>query len=100
MGRRWDDQRQVEVDMAAMEGERSATEQPPNRGQALVHAPPAGRRINPAHLDLVAVLAADADAEHQPARGKALEIGQLPGHQGGMAQWQQVHPGVDRQRRV
>ena len=52
--------------MAAMEGERSATEQPPDT--AVRHSSmrrPAGRWVDVAHLDLVAILPPDADAEHQ-----------------------------------
>ena len=46
------------------------------------------------------VLAADPGPEDEPAGGELSEVGQLAGHQDGMAQRQQVHAGVDRQRGV
>jgi hypothetical protein len=46
----------------------------------------------------VAVLATDPDTEDEPPRSQALDVRELAGHQDGMAQRQQVHAGVDRQR--
>ena len=67
-------------------------------GEAFVHPPAPARRVHPADRDLVAILTADPDPEDQPPGGDPGDVGELARHQDGMAQRQQVHAGVDRQR--
>jgi hypothetical protein len=68
--------------------------------EAFIHPQATGRRVHPADRDFAAILAADPDAEDEPSRGDTGKVGQLAGHQDGMTQRQQVHAGVDGERRM
>jgi hypothetical protein len=74
-----------------------AGHQPAQDRQALVHALAAGLRVDPADLDLVRVLTAHADPEHEPAGCHQREVGQLARDRHRVAQRQEVDAGVDRQ---
>jgi hypothetical protein len=65
--------------------------------QAFVH--PAATRlwVDATDLDLVAVLAADPDAEREPAGRELRDRGELPGDRNRVAQRQQIEPHVHRQ---
>ena len=83
--RRGQDQRFVQVEELAVVSDRCARQQRPKDAQGLVHAASAGTGIDAADLELVRVLAADADAEYEPA-GVPLGHGrELTGHQHRMA---------------
>jgi hypothetical protein len=56
-----------------------------------------GLGFHAADLDLVWVLAADPDAEREPARLELSQGGQLAGDGNGVAQREQVEPDVHRQ---
>ena len=64
--------------------------------ERFVHPPPAGARIHPTDLKLMRVLAADANAESQPAGGKLSDAGELARHQYRMAQRKKVERHVTR----
>jgi hypothetical protein len=81
-----------------VESDRLAGHQLAHDGEAFIHPQPPGRRVHPADRDFAAVLAAYPGPEDEPARGEPGDVGQLAGHQDGMAQRQQVQAGVDRQR--
>jgi hypothetical protein len=100
LGRGRGDERLVEVEEPAVEGDRLAGEQLADDGEALVHPQAPGRRVHSADRDFAAVLAADPGSEDEPPRRELRDVGQLARHQDGMAQRQQVHAGVDRHRGV
>ncbi len=64
--------------------------------QRLVHPAAPCCRIDTTDLDLVGILATDADAEQEPARRQGGEVGELPGDGDRVAQREQVHGGVRR----
>ena len=99
-GRRGGDDCFVKVEEPAVEGDRLAGQQLAHDGQAFIHPQAPGRRVHPADRDFVAILAAYPDAEDEPSGGEPGDVGQLAGHQDGMAQRQQVHAAVDGQRGV
>ena len=74
-----DDLGALQREERAVEVDRLAGEQLPDDLQCLVHPPATGCRIDAADLHLVAILATDADAEHEPARRQRGDIGKLPG---------------------
>jgi hypothetical protein len=80
--------------------QRLAGQQPLHDGQRLVGAPAAGARVDAAHGDLVAILAADADAEDQLARRRLGHRGELSGDGHRMAQREQVDADADLQALV
>jgi hypothetical protein len=86
--RRREHERLLEVEVVAATGDRLAGEQRPQHGKALIGPTPASRRVDPADLALVAVLAAHAHTQRQPPRGKLGGGGELAGDQHGMAQRQ------------
>jgi hypothetical protein len=45
--------------------------------QALVHSPTAGRRIDPAHLDFMSILAANPNTEGELTRSERSEVDHL-----------------------
>ena len=98
LGRRGGDDRFVEVEEPAVEGDRLTGQQLAHDREAFVHPLAPGRRVHPADRDLVAVLTAYPDPEDEPPGGEPGDVGELAGHQDGMAQRQQVHAGVDGQR--
>ena len=100
LGRRGRDDRFVKVEEPAVEGDRLAGQQLAHDGQAFIHPQAPGRRVHPAAGDFAAILAAYPDAEDEPSGGEPGDVGQLAGHQDGMAQRQQVHAAVDGQRGV
>ena len=81
-----------------MEADRLTGQQLPRDGEAFIHPLSPGRRVYPADRDLVAVLAAYPGPEDEPPGGEPGDVGELAGHQDGMAQRQQVHAAVDGQR--
>ena len=64
---RGQDQGLVEIEEFAVVRYRCSREQRPKHGQGFVHAASPSTRIDTADLELVGVLAADADAEYEPA---------------------------------
>ena len=66
--------------------------------QALVHSASTRLRVDAADLDLVAVLAAEPDAEREPTRRELRDRRELAGNGDRVAQWQQVHADVHGQR--
>ena len=94
------DDRLVEVEERAVEGDRAPGQELAHDGEAFVHPRAPGRRVHPADRDLVAVLAAHPDPEDEPPGGEPGDVRELAGHQDGMAQRQQVHAAVDGQRGV
>jgi len=99
-GRGGEDERLVEVEERAVEGDRAPGQELAHDGEAFVHPRAAGRRVHPADRYLVAVLAAHPDPEDEPPGGEPRDVGELAGHQDGMTQRQQVHAAVDGQRGV
>ena len=85
------DQGFVHVEELAVVGDRCSGEQGPQDAQRFVHAAPPGAWVDTADLELVRVLAADSDAEGEPAGVPLRHGGELSGHQHGMAQRQQIH---------
>jgi hypothetical protein len=65
--------------------------------QAFVHAASARRRVHPADLDLVAVLAAEPDAEGESTRSELGDRRELTGDGDGVPQRQQVQADVHGQ---
>ncbi len=94
------DDRVLEVEELAVEGDRLAGQELTHDGEAFVHPQAPGCRVDAADRDFVAILATDADAEDKPSGSDPVDVGELPGHMDGMAQRQQVHAGMDRQRRM
>ena len=66
--------------------------------KAFVHPASARLRVDAADLDLVAVLAADPDAEREPAGRELRDRRELAGDRNRVAQRKQVEPDVHRQR--
>jgi hypothetical protein len=81
----------------AVERDRRAAGQAPQDPEALVHPASARLRVDAADLDLVGVLAADPDAECQPAGRELGDRGELAGDRDRVAQREQVQPDVHRQ---
>jgi hypothetical protein len=78
-------------------GDRAAGQQRPDQGQGLVGTAAALVGVDLADLELVRVLAADADAEDQP-RGRQLGDGrELARDQDRVPEGEQVDPGLDDQ---
>ena len=75
----------------------SPAEHPAQRDQRLVGAAAARLRIDAADLDLVAILAADADAEHQAPGRRFGERRELARNRHGMPQREQIHADLHAQ---
>jgi len=89
----------VDREHPAVEVDGAAREQAAQHGEALVHPPAPGAGIDAAHLELVRVVTAHPDPEHQPPGGQLRERRHLPRHRDGVAQRQEVHRGVDGKAR-
>lgn len=74
---------------------RFATQQALKRDQALIGAGAPTCRIDTTDLDVVAVLAADTDAEDDASGSTLAEGGQLSGHRHRVAQGQQIDADTD-----
>ena len=96
--RRRQDQGVVEREELAVEGDRRAVGQASQDLKAFVHPASTRLRVDAADLDLVAVLAADPDAEREPAGRELRDRRELAGNGDRVAQWQQVQPDIHRQR--
>ncbi len=96
VGRR-EDQRVADVDELALQRGGLAAQQRSQERQALVHTPPARARVDAADLDLVAILAADARRQREPAGRELGDRRHLPSDDHRVAQRQQVRADVDRQ---
>ena len=89
-----------DVEVFAVEGHRLAGQERPEDGEGLVAAPAPGARVDTADLDLVAVLAADADAEDEPARRQLAEGRDGAGDRQRVTQRQQVDSDVQLEGRM
>ena len=81
----------------AVEGDRRAFAEAAQDLQAFVHPASTRLRVHAADLDLVGVLAADPDAQREPAGCELRERGELAGDRNRMTQRQQVERDVHRQ---
>jgi hypothetical protein len=91
------DERLIKVEELAMEGDRCARQELANDGEAFLHPQPSGGRVHPADRGFVAVLTTHPDTEDEAPRSDPVDICELPGHQDGMTQRQQVHAAEDGQ---
>ena len=87
----------LECKELAVEGDRRAVGQASQYAKALVHSASTRLRVDPADHDLVAVLAAEPDAEREPTRRELRDRRELAGNGDGVAQWQQIQADVHRQ---
>jgi len=95
LGWRRGDDRLIEVEERAVEGDCLTGQQLAHDGEAFIHPPAPGRRVHAADRYFVAILTAYPGPEDQPPGGEPGDVGQLAGHQDGMAQRQQVpQPGL------
>ena len=69
-----------------------------HHGEAVVHAAPACAGVHAADLELVRIVAAQSDPEHQPTGRELRQRRELPRHGHRVAQQEQVHRGVYAQR--
>ena len=85
------DARFVHDEHLAVDVDRVAREQAPDDRQPFVHPSPAGARVDAADLELVRIVAAEPDSEHEPPGCELRERGDLAGHRDRMTQREQVH---------
>ena len=78
----------------------SPVQEHPHAPQRLGRPRAALAGIDPAQLELARIVATHADAEREPARRQQRDRRELSRHDRGMAQGQQVHPGLHRDARV
>ena len=69
-----------------------------HHGEAVVHTAPACAGVHAADLELVRIVAAQSDPEHQPTGCELRQRRELARHRHRVAQQEQVHRGVHRQR--
>jgi hypothetical protein len=84
----------------AREVDGPSAEQRAEQGQTLVHASSSRARVDAAELDLPAVVAADADPEHQAAASILPERRELARDRHRMTKRKQVQPEVNVERVV
>ena len=92
-------QRIVKAEELAVEADRRAVGQRAQDLQRLVHATSDGSRVHTTDFELVRILTTNPDAECQPARRQLGDAGELPRHQHGVPQRQQVQRYIARQLR-
>src|SRR5262249_37064535 len=98
--RRGENQRVIEREELALERDRGAVGEAAQDSKTFVHPASTRLGVHTADLDLVRVLAADSDAEREPAGCKLCDRRELPRDRDRMAQRQEVEPDVHWQLSV
>jgi hypothetical protein len=71
----------LSIEEFTMEADRPPGEKRARHCRALVHAPPTRARVDAADRELMRILAADPNPEHEPARRKRLDVCDLTCHE-------------------